>query len=44
MSKNNNGKNELVKCSTSNCGKYFHPKCIEEWDTQKFFKIINKNS
>ncbi len=27
--KNFKRKNEVTKCSTANCAKYYHPKCIE---------------
>jgi chromodomain-helicase-DNA-binding protein 7 len=42
--KNSKKKNEVTKCSTANCAKYFHPKCIEEYDTKKLFKYIDANS
>lgn len=37
-------RNEVTKCSTANCAKYFHPKCIEEYDVKKLFKYIDANS
>lgn len=27
----NKRKNEVTKCSTANCSKYFHPQCIETY-------------
>ena len=37
-------KNEVTKCSTANCSKYFHPKCVEGYDVKKHFKYIDSNS
>lgn len=42
--KNPKRKNEVTKCSTANCAKYFHPKCIEDYDVKKLFKYIDTNS
>ena len=40
----NKRKNDVTKCSTANCSKYFHPRCIEEYDVKKHFKYIDANS
>lgn len=37
-------RNEVTKCSTANCAKYFHPKCIEGFDVRKLFKFIDTSS
>ena len=34
-------KNELTKCSTANCNKFYHLKCI---DSNKLFKFIDSNN
>ena len=42
--KNSKRRNEVTKCSTANCAKYFHPRCIEDYDVKKLFKYIDTNS
>lgn len=40
----NKRKNEVTKCSTANCSKYFHPKCVQTYVSKVHFKYIDSNS
>lgn len=40
----NKRKNEVTKCSTANCSKYYHPKCVENYPGKDHFKFIDSNS
>lgn len=35
-------KNDVTKCSTANCAKFYHPKCIETFDGLSKFKYIDQ--